>query len=193
MWREHTHTSHNNNRYRQVARCSSCVGDRLCMAETSWRPVMGAAQRRRQRRLRSWHGHEQQIARIALATFAHHSALRGQKRTRAREEDNEVHFTATILANPPHQPELFSLYEEEPGGRRPASLAEPPGPQERIQRRTVEQPAELAPDPRCSCSADGRTAGGQPPFLRCAVACCQAGYRRAQELPRGHPFATLVS
>ena len=37
------------------------------------------------------------------------------------------------------------MYEEEPGGRRPASLAEPPGPQERIQRRTVEQPAEIAP------------------------------------------------
>ena len=45
----------------------------------------------------------------------------------------------------PPQPELFSLHEEEPGGRRPASLAEPPGPQERIQRRTVERHAELAP------------------------------------------------
>ena len=43
------------------------------------------------------------------------------------------------------QPETFSLYEEEPGGRRLASLAEPPGPQERIQRRTVEQSAGIAP------------------------------------------------
>ena len=46
---------------------------------------------------------------------------------------------------PPPQPVLFSLYDEEPSGRRPASLAEPPGQQERIQRRTVEQPAEIAP------------------------------------------------
>ena len=46
-----------------------CVGDRFCIAETSWRPVMGAAQRRRERRLRSWYRHEQQTVRMALATF----------------------------------------------------------------------------------------------------------------------------
>ena len=40
---------------------------------------------------------------------------------------------------------LFSLYEEEPGGRRPASLAEPPGPQEQVQRQTMEQLADVAP------------------------------------------------
>ena len=40
---------------------------------------------------------------------------------------------------PRPQPVLFSLYEEEPGGKRPASLAEPPGPQERVQRHTMEQ------------------------------------------------------
>ena len=33
---------------------------------------------------------------------------------------------------------LFSLYEEEPSRGRPASLAEPPGPQERVPQRTVE-------------------------------------------------------
>ena len=46
---------------------------------------------------------------------------------------------------PSHPPVLFSLFDEEPGGKRPASLAEPPGPQERIQRHTVKQLAELAP------------------------------------------------
>ena len=56
-----------------------------------------------------------------------------------------MNYTAKVRKTPPPQPELFSLYEEEPGGRRLASLAEPPGLQERIQRRTVEQPAELAP------------------------------------------------
>ena len=33
---------------------------------------------------------------------------------------------------------LFSLYEEEPSGGRPASLAEPPGQQERVPQRSVE-------------------------------------------------------
>ena len=42
-------------------------------------------------------------------------------------------------------PELFQLYEEEPGGRGPAPLPEVAGPQERVQRRTMEQLADLAP------------------------------------------------
>ena len=86
------------------------------MAETSWRPVMGAAQRRRERRLRSWYRHEQQTVRMALATYSHHSALRGQKTARAGEEVNEVHFTATFRANPPPQAagtEYFSLDVED--------------------------------------------------------------------------------
>ena len=43
------------------------------------------------------------------------------------------------------QPELFSVFEEETGGRRPASLAEPSGPQERVLRHTVEH---IVDDPR---------------------------------------------
>ena len=39
-----------------------CTLDRLFMAGTGWQPVMGAAQRRRERRLRSWYRHEQQTA-----------------------------------------------------------------------------------------------------------------------------------
>ena len=56
-----------------------------------------------------------------------------------------MHYTDKDRKTPPPQPVLFSLYEEEPGGRRPASLAEPPGPQERVQRHTLEQLAEVAP------------------------------------------------
>ena len=41
----------------------------------------------------------------------------------------------TAKKTPPHQPVLFSLYEEEPDGRRPAT---PPGPQEWVQRHTLE-------------------------------------------------------
>ena len=46
-------------------------------------------------------------------------------------------YTAKFRTTPPLQPVLFSVYDEEPGGR-PASLAEPPPPQERVQRHTME-------------------------------------------------------
>ena len=71
--------------------------------DPSWQPVMSAAQRRKQRRLRSLWRHEQQSIAAALATYSHHSAIRGQKTARAGEEDNEMHFTATFRANPPPQ------------------------------------------------------------------------------------------
>ena len=93
--------------------------------------------------------HEQQSIRMSLATVMHHSykvhteygALRGLKTaTRAGEEGREERQRP-----PPPQPELFQLYDEEPGGRRPTSLVEPPGPQERVPRHTVEQMADVAP------------------------------------------------
>ena len=76
-----------------------------------------------------------------------------------------MNYTAKVRKTPPPQPVLFSLFKEEPGGGRLASLAEPPGPQERIQRRTVEQPAELLPWRR-SCAADCGPAGGSAQALR---------------------------
>ena len=45
----------------------------------------------------------------------------------------------------PPQPELFQLYEEEPGGSRPPCLGEPRGPQEKVQQCTVEQLADVVP------------------------------------------------
>ena len=107
-------------------------------------PSTGAAQRRKQRRLRSWWRHEQQSIAAALATSLHHSS-RGQKKARAGEEWHEEYDAPRRQKPPPPQPVLFSLFEEEPRGGRPASLAEPTGPQERVPQRTVEQPAELAP------------------------------------------------
>ena len=41
--------------------------------------------------------------------------------------------------------ELFLVFEEEPGGSRPPCLGEPWGPQEKVQQRTVEQFADVAP------------------------------------------------
>ena len=112
--------------------------------DPSEQPVLSAAQRRKQRRLRSWWRHEQQSIAAALATSLHHSS-RGQRKARAGEEESELNFTAKDRKTPPPQPVLFQLYEEEPGGRRPASLAEPPGPQEQVQRHTMEQLADVAP------------------------------------------------
>ena len=106
--------------------------------DPSEQPVTGAAQRRKQRRLRSWWRHEQQSIAAALATFQHHSS-RGQRKARAGEEESETKYTAKFRTTPPPQPELFQLFEEEPGGLRPTGLVEPRGPQERIQRHTAEQ------------------------------------------------------
>ena len=113
-----------------------------CEMDPSEQPLMSAAQRRKQRRLRSWWRHEQQSIAAALATSLHHSS-RGQRKARAGEEESETKYTAKFRTTPPPQPVLFSLYDEEPGGRRPASLAEPPRPQERVQRHTVEHITDL--------------------------------------------------
>ena len=44
-----------------------------------------------------------------------------------------------------HQPELFSLYEEEPGESRPDRIATLAAPQERDLRRTVQQIVDAVP------------------------------------------------
>ena len=157
---------------------------------------MGAAQRRRERRLRSWYRHEQQTARMALATFTHHSALRGQKMARAGEEDNEVPFTATIRANPPPQAagtENFALDEDVPAaGSRPDRLSAVSGPQERVLRHAVEQMADStpvvpmleAPVQQLGCSVVGSVLGRWeplPPHARVRPVLNQAaGHRRDQ-------------
>ena len=55
--------------------------------------------------------------------------------------------TATIRDPPTPQPELFSLYDEEPGGSRPDRMPTLSGPQERVQLRTVQQIVDVAPLP----------------------------------------------
>ena len=135
--------------------CPFCVSP--LFMDPSEQPSSGAAQRRKQRRLRSWWRHEQQSIAAALATSLHHSALRGLKKARAGEEDNEMHFTAKTRRTPIPQRELFQLYEEEPGGRRPGSVSDP-APQERVQRHTAVHSA----DPRCSGAARWEPAGARP-------------------------------
>ena len=94
----------------------------LSVIRGSEQNVVGAAQRRRQRRLRSWLRHERMTVAMALAESTHHSS-RGQKTARAGVWGREMNYTATIRDPPTPQPELFSLYEE-PGGVRPDWLSE---------------------------------------------------------------------
>ena len=140
----HFQNNNNNNNKASIPRVPFFFVAPFTM-DPSWQPVMSAAQRRKQRRLRSWWRHEQQSIAAALATFTHHSALRGQKTARAGEEESETKYTAKFRTTPPPQPELFQLFEEEPSGLRPTGLVEPRGPQERVPRHTVEQMADVAP------------------------------------------------
>ena len=54
-------------------------------------------------------------------------------------------YTAKFRTTPPPQPVLFSLYDEEPGGRRPAPLSEVAGWQDRVQRHTVDHIVDAVP------------------------------------------------
>ena len=61
-------------------------------------------------------------------------------------------------------------------------------PQERVQQHPVDQIVDTAPAlPILDVPVPlmGGTAGGRHPFLRYAVSCCRAGYRRAQDLSGG--------
>ena len=91
---------------------------------------VGAAKRRRDRQLRAFRRHELLTVRMELAAALHHSAQRVEV---TREVEEQV-----LHAGPRAQ-------KTPPPGMRPASLAEPQGPQERILQRTVEQFVDLAP------------------------------------------------
>ena len=71
--------------------------------DLSEQPVSGAAQRRRQRRLRSWLRHERMTVAMALAERTHHST-RGQTIARAGVWGRELNFAAMICDPPPHTP-----------------------------------------------------------------------------------------
>ena len=87
----------------------------------------GAAKRRRDRRLRLHWRHEQLTLQMALAAALHHS-----------RDVGPVTYNALRSQKTAGDTEFFSLYEEELGGTRPDRLYEV-RPQERVQRRTVEQ------------------------------------------------------
>ena len=123
------------------------------MAESSWQPVMSAAQRRRQRRLRSWWRHERQSIAAALATLQHHSAPWGTEDGHGEEGDFELNFAAKIRRHPPPQAAGTVCYpmdvDDVPavGGSRPDRVSDVSGPQERVQRRIVQQTIDVVPLP----------------------------------------------
>ena len=80
---------------------------------------------------------------MALAERTHHSS-RGQTIARARVWGHEMNYTATIRDPPTPQPELFSLFDEEPGGVRPGSVTDPAS-QARVERHVVEHSIEACP------------------------------------------------
>ena len=76
----------------------------------------GAAKRRRERRLRSWLRHERMTVAMALAEVTHHTAPRGQKTARAREEErDELYDAKGLMTLPPSRP--TPLVEVRPQGR----------------------------------------------------------------------------
>ena len=97
--------------------------------------VAGAARRRRERRFRAYLKYARMSIAMVLAEARHHTAPRGQRTARAEATNDAPRSQTTSVAG---DTEFFSLYEEELGGTRPDRLYEV-RPQERVQRRTVEQ------------------------------------------------------
>ena len=80
----------------------------------------------------------------SFGTTVREEAPRGQRKDRAGRWSRDV-LHGQVPGAPTPQPELFQLYEEEPGGSRPPCLDEPRGPQDKDQQRTMEQAADFAP------------------------------------------------
>ena len=121
--------------------------------DPSWQPVLSAAQRRKQRRLRSWYRHEQLTVAAALAMFTHHSAPRGQRTARAREGGSETKNTAEDRRTPPPEEpgtQYYGLDDDdsvpELSGGRPGPVLDPGPPVAGMGRHTGEA-FELVLDP----------------------------------------------
>ena len=111
------------------------------MMDPSWQPVLSAAQRRKQRRLRSWWPR--------FSTTVPHGD-RGRPRTGGGARD-ELHGHAPEDAPPQAAgTQYFAMdVDDVPAadGSRPDRLSDVSGPQERAQRRTVQQIVDPVPLP----------------------------------------------
>ena len=126
----------------------------------------GAARRRRERRLHAHLRYARMSVAMALAEARHHTAPQGQKTARAEAKYDAFQSQRTSVVG---DTESFSLT------------------------------ASLASGRRCGfCGAPWSRSSTQCRlFRRCPLSFrfpnSRASYRSAQGLPRGHPFATLVS
>ena len=77
--------------------------------------------------------------RVELAAALHLSAFKG-----AGPETHDAPRSQKTV-NSREEAVFFELYDEDTAGLRPTGLVEPPGPQERVPRHTVEQMADVAP------------------------------------------------
>ena len=90
---------------------------------------------------------------MALAETSHHTAPRGQRTARAGEWGSELIYTATIRRTPTPQTagtQYFAMDADEVpavGGSRPDRVSDVSGPQERVQRRIVQQTIDVVPLP----------------------------------------------
>ena len=100
---------------------------------------------------------------------------------RARELGSEMNCTAKTWRTPTPQPELFQLFEEEPGAGRPGSVTDP-APKGLVVRHACEHVDEICPyvDSRRANAADGGSGGGGAADVRRVF--CRAGYRSAHDL-----------
>ena len=105
----------------------------------------GAAMRRRQRRLRQFIRHERLTVAMALAEMTHHSAPRRQTTARAGGGARDVLCAGALY----FAMDAGDDVGEAPAARRSAPLLEVL-PQERAQRRTVEQIVNLFWRSQCS-------------------------------------------
>ena len=110
--------------------------------DPSGQPSRSAAQRRRERRLRSMLRHERMSVAKALAEKLHHSALQRPTMARARVEERDELHNATGQKTPLPRASSTVYFSLDDDGdvlaARPAQLMEV-RPHERVLRRTVEQ------------------------------------------------------
>ena len=94
---------------------------------------------------------------------------------------------------PPHtQPELFSLCEQAPGGARPDPLFAMSGPQELVQRRTVQQIIDFVTSLQTLDDPVPQMVEQLPDLLH-FFNVLSPGYRSAQDLARCCPCANVGS
>ena len=145
-----------------------------------------AAQRRRGRRLHAALRHERLS--VAMAKFTHHTLVRGWPGP-GREEGASCSIRRSSGRPSPPQTELLQLFDEEPGGVRPAEPWGAARAGSAAHRGADYRDIRAWADSRCTCAAYSGPAGGRPQDPR-HLDSCRAGRRCAQDqFSAPHPVA----